>query len=256
MSPGWKLVSVLTAWYLQLMERLAVNLANAVIADSRAIKAYLEETYNAKNVVFIPYGARQLVNPDITPEQEDEVLSGFGLSCDRYYLSIARIVPENNIDKEIRGFHNSGSANKLAIVGNFNVKDGYTRYLLRLRNDNTNVVFLDPIYDKQTLGILRKNCLAYIHAYELGGTSPSLLEQMPFKKPIIEYDVPFNREVLREAGVYFKTEDELAECIRRVEAGELDVQELGEWQSRRIKEEYNWDRVVGDYAALFKRLLE
>lgn len=251
---GWKLISILGSWYLKWLEWSAVKLSHVVIADSRAIKYYLEETYQAKNVVFIPYGARELLNSNISPEKENDVLSRFGLSCGEYYLTVARIVAENNIDKEIKGFQKSRPGNKLAIVGNFNEKDGYSKYLFSLRNNNASIVFLDPIYDKETLGILRKNCFAYIHAYELGGTNPSLLEQMLFRKPILAYDVPFNREVLQDGGIYFKLEDELAERIRRLEAGEFDVQKMGEWQERRLKEEYNWEAVSEQYAKLFRTL--
>jgi glycosyltransferase involved in cell wall biosynthesis len=226
-----------------------------VIADSQAIEDYLEKTYQAKNVVFISYGARELLNSNISPEKENEVLSRFGLSCGEYYLTVARIVAENNIDKEIIGFQKSRSGKKLAIVGNFNEKDGYMKHLLRVRNNDATTIFLDPIYDKETLGILRKDCFAYIHAYELGGTNPTLLEQMLFRKPILAYDVPFHREILQDGGIYFKNDDELAECIKKLEAGEFDVQKMGEWQSKRINEEYNWNNVAEKYATLFRQLL-
>jgi glycosyltransferase involved in cell wall biosynthesis len=254
-SPGWKFISVLASWYLKLMERLAVKLSNAVIADSREIKAYLEESYNAKNVVYIPYGARELHNSDIRAEREQEVLKSFALSSGEYYLTVGRIVAENNIHKEIEGFKGAKSDKKFAIVGNFNNKDKYTGYLIKLRDNNPRIMFLNPIYDKEVLGILRKNCYAYIHAYEVGGTSPSLVEQMLFRKPILEYDVPFNREVLQDGGVYFRLEDGLAECMRKLEAGEFDVQKMGEGQSKRIEEEYNWDNVAERYGTLFKELL-
>ncbi|HXZ95025.1 MAG TPA: DUF1972 domain-containing protein, partial [Dehalococcoidia bacterium] len=165
LSRGWRVISILGSWYLKWLEWSAVKLSHVVIADSRAIKNYLEETYRAKNVVFIPYGARELLSSNVSPEKEDEVLNRFGLPRGEYYLTVARIVAENNIDKEIIGFQKSGSANKLAIVGNFNEKDGYSKYLSRLRNNNDSIVFLNPIYDKETLGILRKECFAYIHAY-------------------------------------------------------------------------------------------
>jgi len=254
-SPGWKFISVLASWYLKLMERLAVKLSNAVIADSREIKAYLEESYNAKNVVYIPYGARELLNSDIRAEREQEVLESFDLSSGEYYLTVGRVVAENNIHKEIKGFKMAKSSKKFVIVGNFNEKDKYTSYLIKLRDNNPRIMFLNPIYDKEVLGILRKNCYAYIHAYVVGGTSPSLVEQMLFRRPILEYDVPFNREVLQDGGVYFRLEDGLAECMRKLEAGEFDVQKMGEWQSKRIEEEYNWDSVAEKYGALFRRLV-
>jgi rhamnosyltransferase len=255
-SPGWKFLSPLVSWYLKLMERLAVKLSHAVIADSREIKAYLEESYDAKNVVYISYGARELLNSDIPAEKETEVLKSFGLPTGEYYLTVGRIVAENNIHKEIEGFKRAMSDKKIAIVGNFNQKDRYTSYLIKLRDNDPRIMFLNPIYDKEVLGILRKNCYAYIHAYEVGGTNPSLLEQMLFGKPILAYDVPFHREVLQDGGIYFRDEEDLSECIKRLENGEVDSKELAGWQARRIKEEYNWDNVAEKYNSLFMELLQ
>ena len=255
-SPGWKFVSVLVSWHLKLMEWLAVKLSHAVIADSREIKAYLEERYKTKNVVYISYGARELLNSDIPAERENEVLKGVGLSTGEYYLTVGRIVAENNIHKEIEGFKRAGSDKKIVIVGNFNEKDRYTSYLFKLRDNDPRIMFLNPIYDKKVLGILRKNCYAYIHAYEVGGTNPSLLEQMLFGKPILAYDVPFHREVLQGGGIYFKDEDELAECIERLEDTEVDLKEIEEYQIKRIEEEYNWYSVAEEYTSLFRELLQ
>lgn len=254
-SPAWKFLSVLVSWYLKLMERLAVKLSHAVIADSMEIKAYLEESYKAKNVVYISYGARELLNSDIPAEKEHEVLKSFDLSAGEYYLTVGRIVAENNIHKEIEGFKRASPDKKIVIVGNFNKKDKYTSYLIKLRDNEPRIIFLNPIYDKEVLGILRKNCYAYIHAYQVGGTNPSLLEQMLFKKPIIAYDVPFHREVLQGGGIYFKDADDLAKCIGMLENGEIDLKGIEEWQIRRIQEEYNWDNVAEKYKSLFRELL-
>jgi rhamnosyltransferase len=200
-SPGWKFLSVLTSWYLKLMEWLAVKLSDAVIADSRAIKAYLEESYSAKNAVYISYGARELLNSPIPTEREHEILEAFGLSPGEYYLTVGRIVAENNIHREIEGFKRARTDRRIVIVGNFNEKDKYTGHLLKLRDNDPRIIFLNPIYDKEVLGILRKNCYAYIHAYEVGGTNPSLLEQMLFGRPVIASDVPFHKEVLQGGGI-------------------------------------------------------
>lgn len=254
-SSGWKLLSVLISWYLKLMERLAVKVAHAVIADSRGIESYLEESYRATNVVYISYGARELVNSDIPAQREDEVLKSFDLCRAEYYLTVGRIVGENNLHRELRGFKKANSGKKIVIVGNFNQKDKYTRYLFRLRDNDRRILFLNPIYDKEVLGILRKNCYAYIHAYEVGGTNPSLLEQMRFGRPIIAYDVPFHREVLQGGGVYFQTEDDLAQCIQSLEKGNFNLKEMERWQARRIEEEYNWDAIAEKYSLLFRQLL-
>ncbi len=252
----WKFTSHLTSWYLRFSEWLAITIAHTIIADSRAIKDYLEKTYSTAKSVYIPYGARKLLDDATSFSQEEKVLTTFGLSPQGYYLTVGRIVAENNIHLEIAGFKKSASRHKLVIIGNFNPKDGYNRYLFELIGNDSRILFLDPTYDKHVLGILRKNCFAYIHAYALGGTNPSLLEQMVFCRPVLAYDVPFHREVLQDGGIYFNNEDELAERIAALENGRYDMYQLAAAQSRRLSEDYNWEPVSKKYRTLFLELLQ
>ena len=255
LSPSRKLLSLLVSWYWRLMERLAVKLSHTVIADSKEVKAYLQQSYRAKNIVYISYGARELVDSVIPVERETEILKSFGLSRGEYYLTIARIVAENNIHVELNGFKRAKSNKKMVIIGNFNEKDKYTTYLIKLRDDDPKIIFLEAIYEKEVLGIIRKNCYAYIHAYQVGGTNLSLLEQMLFGKAIIAYDSPFHREVLQDGGVYFKDADNLAKCIDALEGGQIDLEGMAERQIRRIEEEYNWLSVAEKYNLLFSEWL-
>jgi glycosyltransferase involved in cell wall biosynthesis len=255
-TPLWKFISFFTSWYLRFSEWLAVKIAHAVIADSKAIKTYLERSYRTTRAVYIPYGARKLLTTTTASGEEKQVLDSFGLSPETYYLTVGRIVAENNIHLELEGFKKSNSSRKLVIVGNFHPKDSYNRFLERLKGADTKIMFLDPIYDKKVLGVLRKNCFAYIHAYELGGTNPSLLEQMAFGTPIIAYDVPFHREVLGEGGIYFTTAVGLAQCITALENGSYDLHQLAACCARRLAEDYNWEIVTQKYSALFRNLLQ
>jgi rhamnosyltransferase len=254
-SPGWKFISVLASCYLKLTESLALKLANAVTADSRHIKTYLEKKYQTRKVIYIPYGARELVKEDTSPAREKEVLEKHGLRGGEYYFTVGRIVAENNIHRELSGFIKAASDKTIVIVGNFNQKDRYTRYLYGLRDKDRRIKLLPPIFDKEVLGILRKNCYAYIHAYEVGGTNPSLLEQMLCGRPIIAQDNPFHRETLQNGGIYFNTEADLAECINNLEKGKYDLPDMVRQQARRIGEEYNWYRVSRKYSLLFRKLL-
>ena len=170
--------------------------------------------------------------------------------------TVGRIVAENNIHKEVKAFLMSPSNKKLAIVGNFNKKDKYSQYLYKLRGKDPRIVFCKPIYYDEVLGTLRKNCYAYIHYYEIGGTNPSLLEQMLFGKPVLAYDVPFHREVLEgDGGIYFRDEDDLVNCMERLENGAVDLSQIKRHQAKRIEEEYNWDDVTKKYNFLLRQLL-
>ncbi|NJD98905.1 glycosyltransferase family 1 protein [Thermococcus sp. LS1] len=244
-----------TMVYMYLMEYLSCKLPEITIADSGGIKDHLERTHKVENVVYIAYGARELLPPKFSKKEEMEILDKFGLKPREYYLTVARIVAENNIHLEIEGFKKANSTKKLVIVGNFNKKDPYTKYLFKLKEDDENIILLNPIYDKEVLGVLRKNCFAYIHAYEVGGTNPSLLEQMLFKRPILAYDVPFNKEVLQEGGIYFKDAEDLANKMEMLERGGFDLRLIKKTQIRRIKRQYNWEKVAKEYERLFKFLI-
>ncbi|GAB6100996.1 hypothetical protein JCM16138_02190 [Thermococcus atlanticus] len=248
-------VYLATMIYMYLMEYLSCKVPDIVVADSLGIREHLEERHKPRKVVYIAYGARELVPSGLSKDEELKALEEFGLEPGGYYLTVARIVAENNIHLEVEGFKKANSEKKLVIVGNFNEKDPYTRHLLRLRGGDENIVFLDPIYDREVLGVLRKNCFAYIHAYEVGGTNPSLLEQMLFKRPILAYDVPFNREVLQEGGIYFKDANDLSNKMRILERGEFDLRLIRKTQVKRIRRQYNWEKVAREYERVFKSLI-
>jgi len=248
----WKPLFYIAQRYMSFVEALSCKIADVIIADSLEIQKYLEKKYQVKNVVHIPYGARVLISSDITPKDEETVLKNYGLTPNDYYLTVARIIPENNIDMEIRAFNKKVTTKKLIIVGNFNKQDPYIRYLYTLNGKSNNVIFLNPIYDKKILGILRKNCYAYIHLYELGGTNPSLLEQMIFMKPIMAYDVPFNREVLQGGGIFVHDSEDLAQSISRLESNLFSIKEMKQVQKKQIDDYYNWEYVTEKYLELFR----
>ncbi|WP_048150667.1 DUF1972 domain-containing protein [Palaeococcus ferrophilus] len=244
-----------TMVHMYLMERLSCKLPDVTIADSLAIEEHLKRMHKPKKVVYIAYGARELMPSSIPKEEERSILGKFGIKPRGYYLTVARIVAENNIHIELEGFKKANSTKKLVIVGNFNKNDPYSKHLFKLAKGNENILLLDPIYDREILGVLRKNAFAYIHAYEVGGTNPSLLEQMLFKRPILAYDVPFNKEVLQEGGIYFKDAEDLANKMEMLERGEFNLRLIKKTQIKRIKRQYNWEKVAGEYERLFRLVL-
>jgi rhamnosyltransferase len=255
LSPSWKILATLASWYLRLSERLATQLAHSIIADSRIIKTYWESTYKTKKMVYITNGARVMLNSVEIPNEERDILFNYGLSKDCYYLTVCRIVPENNILMEIEGFKKSASKKKLVIVGKINHEDSYFKYLEKIANNDPNILFLGSIYDVKKQGVLRKNCFGYIHAYEVGGTNPSLVEQMLYNKPILAHDVAFHREILQDGGIYFQSRDALASMIDLLDSGKVDLKNFAYWQQRRIVEEYNWDSVTDQHVSLFREML-
>ena len=237
---------LLTMLALFFAEFFACKIPDATIADSIAIKNYIERRWKPKKVIYIAYGIRQL--PQIDEEKQRTILHKLGLERHGYYLTVGRIVAENNIHMEIQAFTQAKTSKKLVIVGPTNPEDPYVKYLYKLKKDDQRIIFTGPIYDTTILSTLRANCKAYIHAYTVGGTNPSLLEQLQYNRPILTYDVPFHREILREKGIYFKTTEELRQKIEEIDNKDVTIQ----WNPPKI---FTWQHVANTYKQLFKQLV-
>jgi glycosyltransferase involved in cell wall biosynthesis len=222
-----KPIYLLTALAMFLAEFLACKIPDATVADAVAIKHYIERRWKPKKAIYVAYGVRQL--PQIDKERQKTILHKLGLEKHVYYLTVERIVSENNIHMEIQAFIQAKTNKKLVIVGPINPSDPYVKYLQKLKKDDPRIIFTGPIYNTVILSALRANCKAYIHAYTVGGTNPSLLEQLQYNRPILAYDVPFHREILREKGIYFKTTEEHRQKIEDLENKEIAIQ----WNPRR-----------------------
>jgi len=100
---------------------------------------------------------------------------------------------------------------------------------------------------------LHCNCFAYVHGHSVGGTNPSLLKAMGYGNCILALDTVFNREVLADGGIFFpKDEEVLAGEMRKLEGDPARVSVLREMGPERIKANYTWEKIAGQYDALFQ----
>jgi glycosyltransferase involved in cell wall biosynthesis len=100
------------------------------------------------------------------------------------------------------------------------------------------------------------NCRAYIHATEVGGTHPALVEAMGAARPVLYYDTPENREVASGAGVGFRFSGSTALETRLEELLDDDVRlrELGDASRTRVVERYRWSSVADRYEEVLQAL--
>src|SRR6188768_781053 len=108
----------LTQRFLKWAERLAANHADILIADSIGIQDHIQREYQ-KTAFYIPYGA------EIPENFSTSALSKFNLDANKYYLLIARMEPENNIETIIQGYKQSEQQYPLIIVGSTQNKHGH-----------------------------------------------------------------------------------------------------------------------------------
>ena len=100
---------------------------------------------------------------------------------------------------------------------------------------------------------LQSHCLAYIHATEVGGTHPALIEAMGRGALVLYLNTPENAEVAGGVGIPFQR----TELSRKLEdVLRMSPEERAEWGRRameRVAERYSWDAVTGQYEALLVR---
>jgi glycosyltransferase involved in cell wall biosynthesis len=107
-----------------------------------------------------------------------------------------------------------------------------------------------PIYGDGYRG-LQSNARCYIHATEVGGTHPALIEALGAGNLCFVLDTPENREVAGDVAWMFADAAELAELLRRVvrlDNGELT--ELRDRARRFAAEKYSWPVVCNRYLDL------
>ncbi len=242
----WKR-SKFTWWqraYLEFAESLSILFASRIIADADAIAAYLRKRYPMlKNISTIAYGAE--IPAKIPDENAAQAL---GLRAHDYYIVVCRLEPENHVLEIIEGFERANTSLPLVILGNIENPNPYVQRLLGHKSNK--IRFVGAVYDREKLGSLRFNARAYIHGHSVGGTNPSLLEAMASSSLVIAHDNPFNREVLGDFGMFFRTSDDLSSNIRAIEEGRVRKDILLRGAIDRIRTNYHWDQIVERYTEL------
>ena len=231
------------SWYL-ISERLATLCPNVAISDARKIAEYYLERYG-KRSEFIPYGAEVGALPEI------DVLGTLGLTPGEYFLYVSRMEPENNALLVRESFEQVATSLKLALIGDAPYAEEYIQKV-RATND-PRIVMPGAIYGRGYHELL-SHCYAYIHATEVGGTHPALIEAMGRGALVLYLNTQENAEVAGDAGIPFEARElpgKLAELL------EMPSQERAKWGRRamaRVTERYSWDAVTGQYEALLLRL--
>lgn len=239
--------SGLTQKLIKWLEKIAVEKTDYMVSDNKGIQQYYKDQFN-KESFFIPYGA------DLIENFDSLFLAAYNIQPNRYYLLIARIEPENNIEMILDGYTSSSSNFPFVVVGNHNNK--YGRYLLeKYKNKNNNVIFAGGIYCKHTLDNLRHFSSIYFHGHSVGGTNPSLLEAMAAQTFVAAHDNIFNKSVLNANALYFTKSNEVTEIINAPNLPEKTRTLFIENNYQTIGQQYSWNNIISQYESLFERLI-
>jgi glycosyltransferase involved in cell wall biosynthesis len=234
-------------WYYKVSEKMACLTADVIVSDAEKVQAYYQEVHRTSSV-FIPYGA------PVEKATTGRALEKFGLEAGKYLLYVSRFEPENNAHLVLEAFEKVDSELKLVMVGDAPYAKDYINRLKEMADPR--VVFTGYVFGDGYRELM-SHAYCYLHATEVGGTHPALVEAMGMGNGVLVGDTPENREVAGDTALFFSlTSEDLAERIRLVLARPELLAELAEKARRRVRTHYSWDRVTDAYEKLLLSLPE
>ncbi len=233
----------LAKFILHQSEKIAIRLADVVIADNQGIVEYVKSTYN-KESTLIAYGGDHVVR-NVPADVVDSILSQYGVKANEYSISVCRIEAENNCDKILKAFAESGSP--LVFIGNWD-RSEYGQKLKVIYSKFSNINIVDAVYDLDTLYVLRSKSKYYIHGHSAGGTNPSLVEAMYCGCNIIAFDVVYNRATTENMAHYFSNPDELKIYLTATQTA-LSKNSTAMYAIANRK--YTWSAIAQRYESLY-----
>ena len=239
--------------YLKYSEKIMTRHADLVISDNPGIESYIKEAYPWSKTTYIAYGTD--LSPTSLNSQDNkarEFYHKWQTQEKNYYLILGRFVPENNYETAIREFMASSTKRDLVIICNQEGNPYFEELRARTGFDqDPRVKFVGTVYDQDLLKYIRKEAFAYIHGHEVGGTNPGLLEALAQTDLNLVLGVSFNQTVAKDSAQYWTKETgNLAHLIDQVDSLE-DVSEWGQRAKANMKQNFTWEKIVGEYEELF-----
>ncbi len=234
--------------YYRLGEFLATQLPDQVVTDAKTIQQYYLEEYGFQTCL-IPYGAR------VERLDSYDMLHKLGLHRGSYLLYVSRLEPENNAHLVIQAYAQAPLSFPLVVVGDAPYARSYIQKLHRMALGK-NILLTGAIYGKGYRELL-SHSLCYIHATEVGGTHPALIEAMGSGCLVLANDTPENREVVEGAGLLYSFNDveSLGQRMNQICSHPRAYDGYRQLAQRRVEESYDWESVVSRYEQLFYELL-
>jgi glycosyltransferase involved in cell wall biosynthesis len=229
------------AWY-RMGEWLSVRASSVLVTDAEEVRTYYRVRHDTDSIM-IPYGADLLPRHLPLPDE-------LGVRPDRFVLYVSRWEPENNPLMVADAHRQAGVDVALVMLGRATYDEGLETAVRRAAARNA--VLPGPVFG-EGYRALQSNALCYIHATEVGGTHPALIEAMGAGNLCLVLDTPENREVAGPAAWFFGDAGELSSLL--VKATELEAEELERLRERsreRARESFSWSAVGEAYLRLLR----
>ena len=230
--------------FLRFAERLAAKSSDYLVSDSIGIQNFLKKRYD-KESTYIAYGAHPFNEPN------EDILKEYEVRKENFNMIMARFEPENNFEMVLDGVVKSADKTPILVIGNHNTK--YGDVLKKKYKNQTSIRFLGAIYNLEHLNNLRYFSKLYFHGHSVGGTNPSLLEAMASQALVLAHNNDFNRGILKENSYYFSDAEEVKNLLLTIKKN--DNLQFIQNNFEAIVNEFNWDKINGEYLQLFEQCM-
>jgi glycosyltransferase involved in cell wall biosynthesis len=229
-----------------LSERLACFVADRVITDAAVIREHYRSRYGCDSTV-LTYGVAS------DPPPAGETLRRLGLEPRRYFLYVSRFEPENNPHRVAEAYRRFRGDLPLVMVGSAPYASAFIRAWRE--GADARIVFPGAIYGAGYRELLA-HAFTYIHATEVGGTHPALVEAMGYGNCVLVHRTPENEEVAGASALYFDATEprSLAKQLNRLVAEPAEAAWRGRAAAERATARFSWDAVAQGYAGLIREI--
>jgi len=227
--------------FLKFAERLAAIKSDFLVSDSLGIQKFLKSKYK-KDSTYIAYGAYPFSN------HNQEILKEYDVEKGAYNMIMARFEPENNLDMVLEGIATNEDKTPILVIGKHQTK--YGEYLKNKFKQHSNIRFIGGLYNLEHLNNLRYFSNLYFHGHSVGGTNPSLLEAMASGALVIAHNNDFNKGILKDNAYYFSNPAEVKNILNTIKKN--DNLQLVQNNFDAIVNEFNWEKINGEYLQLFE----
>jgi glycosyltransferase involved in cell wall biosynthesis len=227
------------SWY-RLGEWLSVRSASVLVTDAAEVKTYYRVRHDTDSVM-VPYGADLL-------ERGVPLPADLPVTPDDFVLYVSRWERENNPLLVAQAHAAAGGTLGLVMLGRATYDE--TLELEVRAAAAANAVLPGPVFGPGYTA-LQSNARCYVHATEVGGTHPALIEAMGAGNLCLVLDTPENREVAGPDAWYFADLDELVVLLRRVAAlSGAELAPLRQASRSRAARLFSWEAVGETYLKL------
>lgn len=215
------------------------------IADNELLKQSILSEFGVDSYV-IRYGGDHAIKPELTENLKQK----YPFLEEEYFVNVSRAQVDNNLHIVLSAFSKMPDK-KLVMVSNWKISEYGTKLKEAYKDTFKNLILLDAVYDSAEINSIRAYAKGYIHSHSYCGTSPSLVEAMSLKLPIISFDVPTNRETTQNKALFFEDENDLIAKLQNIKNEELN--KLSNIMFQIAQENYTWEHICKQYIYLFEK---